>query len=97
MQSSSRSRSTQQLRYNNSRFGNPMQQPAYARNAPRIEAFFLKLLDANVYPRAMCCGYHFWNHAVKTPISAGRTELIAPTKLAAFVCMMKYVQIGVIR
>ena len=28
-------------------------------------------------------GYHFWNHAVKTPISAGRTELIAPTRLAA--------------
>lgn len=37
------------------------------------------------YPRAICRGYHFWNHAVKTPISAGRTELIAPTKLAASV------------
>lgn len=28
-------------------------------------------------------------------MSAGRTELIAPTKLAASVCMMKYVQMGV--
>ena len=42
-------------------------------------------------------GYRFWNHAVKTPISAGRTESIAPTRLAASVCMMGYVQMGVIR
>ena len=97
MQSSSRSRSTQQLRYNDSRFSNPMQQPTYARNAQWIETFFPKLLDTNAYPRAICRGYHFRNHAVKTPISAGRTELIAPTKLAASVCMMKYVQMGVIR
>lgn len=31
----------------------------HANNAPRIEAFFLKLLDANAYPRAICRGYHF--------------------------------------
>lgn len=49
------------------------------------------------YPRAICRGYHFWNQAVNTPINAGRMELIAPTKLAASVCMMKHVQIGVIR
>lgn len=42
-------------------------------------------------------GYRFWNHAANTPISAGRTDLIAPTKLAAPVYMMKYVQMGVIR
>ena len=45
----------------------------------------------------MCRGYHFWNQAVNTPISAGRMELIAPTKLAASVCMMKHVQMGVIK
>ena len=49
------------------------------------------------YPRAICRGYHFWNQAVNTPSSAGRMELIAPTRLAASVCMMRYVQTGVIR
>ena len=48
-------------------------------------------------PRAIWHGYHFWNHAVNTPISAGSTELMAPTKLAASVCMMKYVQMGATR